>query len=103
VASREDYLFERDIIEEEDYARFWDIYWHEDDEGREDLIEEYRAAALEEDAEISVFPVVIDESEARKQAQAAEDLTGDTYIVVRRNALGQFSVGGHSWQAIRHR
>jgi hypothetical protein len=111
-----DYLFERDIIDEEDYVHFWERYWRRTEAGKRDLVNEYieRAAEIRADlqersgivlpAERQVVGVLYKNNRlaATRQAESLNDLgTGKLeWKVVRRNKLGQFSKRGSLYQAI---
>jgi hypothetical protein len=96
-----DYLFERDIIDEEDYVYFWRNYWRRGESGRQSLINEFleRANELdsEEQGELSLAGVV-----TKNKADAIRQAKSIGGRVVRRNKRGQFSKRGRSYQAIRH-
>jgi hypothetical protein len=90
-----DYLFERDIVDEEDYIDFWSEYWSRNAQGRRELEKEYVDRAAEEAGTTLVYR---NRADAEKQAQA---LGNDMYRVTRRNASGRFSKRGTYYQAIK--
>jgi hypothetical protein len=96
-----DWLFDRDIIDEEDYVEFWRDYWKSSPKQREQLIQEYVDRAAESDSGVSVGIVTKNKSDAEKQAQALSELGNVEYKVIRRNARGQFSKRGHYYQAVK--
>jgi hypothetical protein len=104
-----DYLFERDIIDEEDYVSFWKSYWKLDMEGNKqgqlELINDYTEIAElarqdmtpEEQEELPRIAGVVTTniSDAREQARI---ISG---IVVRRDKRGRFSKRGRRYQAVK--
>jgi hypothetical protein len=104
-----DYLFERDIIDEEDYVSFWKSYWKLDREGNKqgqlELINDYTEIAElarqdmtpEEQEELPRIAGVVTTniSDAREQAR----IIGG--IVVRRDKRGRFSKRGSRYQAVK--
>lgn len=96
-----DYLFERNIIQEEDYAAFWEEYWKASPERRKELVTEYIDIAAESDQTPVAGVVSRNRLDAERQAQSLNDLGNVAYKVVRRNAKGQFSKRGTFYQAIK--
>jgi hypothetical protein len=99
-----DYLFERGVIDEEDYVEFWLDYWEADASGRQDIVDYYTALAASDDNADNVPSVGVVtkvKTDAIKQAQALSETTDRAYKVARRNARGQFSTRGHYYQAVR--
>jgi hypothetical protein len=99
-----DYLFERDIVDEEDYREFWSEYWQRDAKGRRELEKEYvdRYNEIESDLGDQTIGVVYrNRKEAEQQAQALSEMGTTEYRVTRRNARGQFSKRGTYYQAVR--
>lgn len=98
-----DYLFERDIVDEEDYTVFWPEYWEAVSKGKEaEVVREWEERAALSMEPVSVGIVTKIKDEAIKQAQALGDLGAGDYKVVRRNARGQFSKRGGFYQAVRN-
>jgi hypothetical protein len=93
-----DYLFERDIIDEEDYAYFWQQYWNRNAQGRLDLVNEFLeiAADNEELTGRTLFGVV---TKNKRYAMEQAKIIGGK--MVRRNRRGQFSKRGTLYQAVR--
>lgn len=96
-----DYLFEREILQEEDYPDFWQEYWkldrQGDKQGQKDLENQYLQLALEfGDTDTKLAGVV-----TKFKSDAVAQATAIKGRVVRRNAKGQFSKRGHYYQAIR--
>ena len=89
-----DYLFERSIIDENDYRDFWQAYWKRDASGRRALVKEYTQMALEFGGRV-VGVVIKNRRDAVSQANAIGGR------VVRRNKRGRFSERGHYFQAIK--
>jgi hypothetical protein len=104
-----DYLFERDIIDEEDYVSFWRDYWRldkeGDKEGQQSLVNDYISIAqmsfdgLEDDEDEDTRPriagvVTKNKSDAQEQAR----IIGGK--VVRRDRKGRFSKRGRRYQAV---
>jgi hypothetical protein len=97
-----DYLFERDVIDEEDYATFWEEYWKAPSKADKDaVVQEWIDIAANLDNPVSVGVVTRNKADADKQAQSLNDLGNVTYKVVRRNARGQFSKRGTYYQAVK--
>jgi hypothetical protein len=91
-----DYLFERDIIDEEDYIDFWRQYWRRGDKGREKLISEFINVALETEPPETLAGVLTkNKASAIKQAKMIDGK------VVRRNKNGRFSSRGRTFQAVK--
>lgn len=96
-----DYLFEREIIDEEDYVYFWSNYWRRNPSGQQSLINEFLELAEEfgiqggKGGENLAGVVTKNKRDAIKQA---EIINGR---VVRRNKRGQFSKRGRYYQAIK--
>jgi len=82
------------VIDEEDYADFWDRYWRGNAAARRELVKEYSQQALEFGG-----PVVGVVTKNRRDAYVQAQQLGGR--VVRRNARGQFSKRGHYFQAIK--
>lgn len=91
-----DYLFERSIIDEEDYKDFWSQYWRAAAPARKKLVREYKQLALDLGDSGKVTGVV---TKNRRDAASQAKIIGGR--VVRRNARGQFSKRGHYYQAIK--
>jgi hypothetical protein len=102
-----DYLFERDIIDEEDYAEFWSEYWRLDKVGRDLLVSEFIERAGEERDEEDEAPisgtVVNSKLAAARQINAFSKLTHQKYVIVRRDKRGRFSKRGRRFQAVRRK
>lgn len=96
-----DYLFERDIIDEEDYVEFWQEYWKRDAKGRKDLVQEFIERAGEQGSDASLGVVYRSYNDAKRQKEALEDMGASRYYVARRTAQGKFSKRGTYFQAIR--
>jgi hypothetical protein len=104
-----DHLFDREIIDEEDYVEFWQQYWNRDAAGRRELVDDYielyAGVSTELGGDVKEFPSVglttKDKRSAYQQAQALSELTNRDYRVARRNARGQFSKRGHFYQPIK--
>jgi hypothetical protein len=97
-----DYLFERDVIDEDDYAAFWEEYWDAKSKADKDaVVREWTEIAAGLDNPVSVGVVTRNKSDATKQAQSLNDLGNVEYKVVRRNARGQFSKRGTYYQAVK--
>lgn len=95
-----DYLFERDIIDEEDYIEFWSQYWKMDEFEREELITDYLEIAntnnIEGQTDLKLSGVVTElKTTAVRQAKAIGG------VVVRRNKQGRFSKTGKRYQAVK--
>lgn len=102
-----DHLFERDVIDEDDYRDFWDGYWKS--RNRDRYVDEWIG---EEEEEETVVVTVVPRAEAppqrsgkptkslRKAKQDAKRIGG---YIVRRNKNGRFSKRGKTYQAIRRR
>lgn len=102
-----DYLFERDIIDEEDYVDFWSRYWALNEAGRKNLINEYLERAIDfsgsgitDDIDIGK-PLKISGTVTKNKADATKQAKIIGGRVVRRNKRGQFSKRGTRYQAIR--
>jgi hypothetical protein len=96
-----DYLFKRDIIDEEDYADFWESYWKATTQrDKQSIVDRYVEIAAESGQPV-VGVVSRNRLDAERQAQSLNDLGDVAYRVVRRNAKGQFNKRGTYWQAIR--
>jgi hypothetical protein len=96
-----DHLFERDIIDEEDYRTFWPEYWKaKTKRQRDDVVREWTDLAAESGQPV-VGVVSRNRLDAERQAQSLNDLGDVAYKVVRRNAKGQFSKRGTYYQAVR--
>jgi hypothetical protein len=96
-----DYLFERDIIDEEDYVYFWRNYWKRGESGRQSLINEFLDMASESESTLGnegKLAGVVTKNKAAAIRQA-KSIGGK---VVRRNKRGQFHKRGRSYQAVRH-
>jgi hypothetical protein len=101
-----DYLFERDIVNEEDYVDFWSEYWQRNKKGRRDLEKEYVDRYNQTEAEFgkqgkAETIVYRNQAEATRQADSLNDLGIGKYRVSRRNAYGRFSKRGTYYQAIK--
>ena len=91
-----DYLFERSIIDADDYADFWKRYWKGNAGDRKALVREYKQLVIDYGDTRRVTGVVT--KSKRDAASQAKAIGGR---VVRRNAKGQFSKRGHYYQAIK--
>jgi predicted urease superfamily metal-dependent hydrolase len=97
-----DYLFERNVIDEDDYAAFWAEYWAAPSKKAKDaVVREWTEIAADLDNPVSVGVVTRNKADAAKQAQSLNDLGNVAYKVVRRNARGQFSKRGTYYQAVK--
>jgi hypothetical protein len=99
-----DWLFDRDIVDEEEYGNFWSEYWSGNQKERDALIQRYVDAAGESGLATTISLGAVyknDPIAAAQQAQALSETTDITYKVVRRNARGQFSKRGHFYQAVK--
>jgi len=94
-----DYLFERDIIDEEDYGSFWQEYKQaKSKQGRQNVINSYLELASEnEEKNTKQIAGVV----TRNRKDAERQALSISGRVVRRNAAGRFSRTGRSYQAIR--
>jgi hypothetical protein len=94
-----DYLFERDIIDEEDYVDFWTSYWAQSTKkGRLEVVEDFlEIAAQDETKTDKTLAGVV--TKTRSVATRQSKLIGGK--VVRRNARGRFSKRGKFYQAVR--
>lgn len=96
-----DYLFERNIIDEEDYADFWEQYWSKKSEdGRQQVINDFLEMADEGTLgfgtqEKIAGVVTKNKMDAKRQAATIGGR------VVRRNKLGRFSKRGRFYQAVK--
>lgn len=87
-----DHLFQRHVIEESDYRKFWPRYWKAADAiERAKVVAEYTGAAL---------PTKSKTQAIEDAARLAENV-GTKYTVRRRNKRGQFSKRGRIFQAVR--
>lgn len=94
-----DYLFERDIIEEDDYREFWSEYWErETPEERQEWIDEWMDEYIEEEED-----EITSGQPTKNRDRAEEEAARIGGYVVRRNAAGQFSKNGHTFQAVARR
>jgi hypothetical protein len=94
-----DYLFERDIVDEEDYGSFWeDWYGAKNKSEKQNVINDWlELAAKDEEKNTKEIAGVVTRN--RKDAERqAKSINGR---IVRRNAKGRFSRTGKSFQAIR--
>jgi hypothetical protein len=97
-----DYLFERDVIDEDDYAAFWEEYWAAKSKADKDaVVREWVEIAADLDNPVSVGVIYRNKSDAIKQAESLNDLGNVEYKVVRRNAMGRFSSRGTYYQAVK--
>jgi hypothetical protein len=97
-----DHLFERDIIDEDDYAQFWSEYWREPNQrGRDRVVNDWlEVAATRDDQGQTNLQLAGTVTKIRLTAiRQAESIGGR---VVRRDRFGRFSKRGHSFQAIRY-
>ena len=100
-----DYLFERSIIDADDYADFWKRYWKGNAADRKALVREYKQLVITwndisestDYGETRRVTGVVTKSK-HDAASQAKSISGR---VVRRNAKGQFSKRGHYYQAIK--
>lgn len=106
-----DYLFERDVIDEEDYAEFWVGYWKAESspnlQDKDEYINEWLEVARLRDGgelggigqgELPLAGVVTQfKDTAERQAVAIGG------YVVRRDKRGRFSKRGRKYQAIKRR
>jgi hypothetical protein len=94
-----DYLFERDIIDEEDYGSFWEEWYGAKNKNeKQGVINDWLEIANEDEKKDSkqlAGVVTRNRKDAERQAQSIGGR------VVRRNSRGQFSIRGKSYQAIR--
>ncbi len=100
-----DYLFERDIIDEEDYVDFWASYWKRDEAGREELVNEYLNIAAIAEGEQGEGGTSLQLSGVVTQVKqtAIDQAASIGGYVVRRDKRGRFSKRGHYFQAIRRK
>jgi hypothetical protein len=96
-----DYLFERDVIDEDDYAAFWEEYWNAPSKKAKDAVVREWTEIAAESGQPVVGVVSRNRLDAERQAQSLNDLGDVSYKVVQRNAKGQFSKRGTYWQAVR--
>jgi hypothetical protein len=98
-----DYLFDRDIISEDMYRDFWNSWWRSSPSEREEMIQFYSGEEEDEEEQsgggtkLKVGIPTKFKSEAERQAKKMGG------YVVRRNAKGQFSKRGKTYQAIKRR
>jgi hypothetical protein len=92
-----DHLFERNVIDEEDYAYFWSEYWRRDDIGRERLINEFMEIASDNE---ELTGQALAGTVTKIKATAVEQARIIGGKVVRRDKRGRFSKRGRSWQAV---
>lgn len=94
-----DYLFERDIIQEEDYISFWRDYWKLTEHGRKELINDYISMASEHADQLNIPIAGVITKNKRDAVKQAKLINGK---VVRRDKRGKFSKRGTRYQAVRH-
>lgn len=90
-----DFLFERALVEEDEYRDFWSRWWKAGKIEREDIIEKYLEEESEEEPET---PLTGSITKVRATAEFQAKLMGGR--VVRRNKKMQFSKRGIYYQAI---
>lgn len=93
-----DFLFERDLIEEDDYREFWGRWGKANKKERDRIINSYLEEEAEEDQEEPIAGIITKNKKLAKDQ--ARIING---YVVRRTSNGRFSKRGHFYQAIRRR
>jgi hypothetical protein len=93
-----DFLFDRDIISEDDYGGFWQQWWKADKERQREIIDGYLKEEMEE---APGAPQVGSLTKDKKLAEFQAKLLNG--YVVRRNKKGQFSKRGKIFQAMKPR
>jgi hypothetical protein len=93
-----DFIFDRELIEEDDYRDFWGRWGKANKREREDIINSYLEEEAEQDSEEPLTGIV---TKNRLLARNQAEIIGG--YVARRNKSGRFSKRGHFYQAIRRR
>ena len=92
-----DFIFERELIEEDDYADFWERWDDADAKERKEIIKEF-TEELGEDEEEWTWGPIHDNSWDAEQDQA---IFGAGAYIVRRSKSGRFAKNGSRYQAVR--
>lgn len=95
-----DYLFRREIIDEEDYTEFWEGYWDETrSRDKERYVDEF-ISSLQMELPIKERPSGTVTKSIKRAREQAKEIGG---IVIRRTKDGRFSKRGRYYQAIARR
>lgn len=94
-----DFIFDRELLDEDQYRDFWANWWKSDKQQKEALIDKFSREVEEPLKGGDVLPIkfkpTIDKEEAEKQAK-----TINGYIV-RRDKNGRFNKRGRHYQAVK--
>ena len=96
-----DFIFDRDLISEDDYGQFWKDWFDASKREREDIIEDYRGRGKEgEEEETENLPLKGTVTKNRGVAESqAKAIHGH---VVRRDRTGKFNRRGSYFQAVKN-
>lgn len=92
-----DYIFERHLVKESDYAEFWRRWWEDEEIAEEYLDETGKEVEFVDREPISSYAV----TRVKKTAEWQAKLLGG--YVIRRNKQGKFSKRGKFYQAVRRK
>lgn len=91
-----DFLFDRDIISEDDYGDFWKKWWRSSKKEREDIANSYIIQESKDEPQLPLKGVI---TKRRVDAESLAKTIGG--YVVRRDSKGRFSSRGRHYQAIK--
>jgi len=95
-----DFIFDRDLISEDDYGEFWKEWFSSNQRGKQDIIDRYleESGSKTEKGETELPLKGIITKDKKVAQNQARSING---FVVRRNRTGKFDKRGHFYQAVR--